>query len=201
MKTSSAGSSSQMTTRSTADSAHDHPAWEYVNPLLEKDALANFNHLRSEQELRVWANQSISNRALRNLLLSFALLCMLVASFSFCQGNVMAPIFMLLDFAIVALALKLIAAQSNVGDALRLEARDLLVLHSVRGARELEYRFPLAWVRINVEQHADQTRIWLSASGQSVEFGSFLNTQQRASLSKQVESFLDLAKSRALSTL
>jgi uncharacterized membrane protein len=76
-----------------------------------------------------------------------------------------------------------------------------VILRIERGAREQIYRFHLGWIRINLVQIDNQTRIWLSASGQSAQFGSFLNMQQRASLALQVESFLDLAKARALSTL
>jgi uncharacterized membrane protein len=200
MKMSTPGVPRQMTTRSTAETAQAIPGWEHCNPLLEKGALAKFNHSLSANALQVWANRSISYGALKQLLFCFAALCILVSTFSFLQGNVLAPIFMCVDFGIVALALSAIVRSAHARDTLSIDAQQV-ILRIERGAKEQIYRFHLGWIRINLARDDNQTRIWLSASGQSAQFGSFLNMEQRASLALQVESFLDLAKARALSTL
>jgi uncharacterized membrane protein len=201
MKMSTPSLIGQMTTRSTAGIAHAVDAWEHTNPLMEKGALAKFNHRFALNELQVWANRSISYSALKKLLVCFAALCILVSSFSFLQGNVLAPIFMCVDFAIVALAIMAIARRAHARDTLSIEDAQLVVVRIERGAHTQIYQFPLGWLRFNLSQGDNETRIWLSASGQSAQFGSFLNIEQRASLALQVESFLDLAKARALSTL
>ena len=160
---------------------------------------ANFNGYSTDTEFAVSANRSISESALKKIFLTLIIVCVMVAAFSYTQGNVLVPVFVVIDLTIVCGAILAVARASNARDTLvvDLESKQLLVLTTRK--RSISQRaFSLGWVRLQIEDTISAPRIFLTASGNSVEIGSFLNHEQRVSLANQLTSFLELAKARAL---
>jgi uncharacterized membrane protein len=175
------------------------PVWEHCNPRLEVGALAQFLGHNTEHELHAQSNQSLSPQALRHLLCAFSLLCAVVAAFSFLQGNVMAPFFLLVNMLIVAGALWALS-NSKAYDRLTQRDNGWLQLSSMRAGRALHVDLHPSWLVYEIGP-APNRRILISGQGHAVEFGSFLNNEQRARLGEQLVRFIDLAKARALSKL
>ena len=171
--------------------------WE--NPLIKPGTLANFNGYSTDTEFAVSTNRSISDSALRKIFLTLIIVCVMVAAFSFTQGNVLVPVFVIIDLAIVGGAILAVAQASNARDALIVDfdSKQLLV-RTTRKRSTTQRAFSIAWVRLKIEDPISAPRIYLTASGNSVEIGSFLNHEQRVSLANQLTSFLELAKARAL---
>ena len=171
----------------------------WVNPLIAPGALAQFNGFASDDEFTISANRSISNAGLKKIFFTFVFVCLVVAGFSYTQGNVLVPMFVVLDLAIVCGAIFAVARACSASDSIFVQASTgKLLVRSIRKSAESQQAFSIAWVRLQIEGNLDAPRIYLAASGSSVEIGSFLNHEQRVSLANQLKGFLELAKARAL---
>ena len=175
----------------------DDAVWE--NPLIAPGALALFNGFATESELTISANQSISNSGVKKILIALVSVCLLVAGFSYAQGNVWVLFFVILDLAIVCAAVLALAGARTASDSLFVDdCAGLLLVRSTNKRTTSQQTFNISWVRLQVEGPLEARRIYLTASGRSVEIGSFLNHEQRVSLLDQLKSFLELAKARVL---
>lgn len=171
--------------------------WE--NPLIAHDALAIFNGCASEHEFTVSANRSISNSGLKRFLAALTCVCIAVAGISYLQGNVLVPMFVVIDLAIICTAVLAVARASTATDTLYVDDQaGTLTVRSIGKRFTTQRSFNIRWVRLQIDGPLDAQRIYLTASGHSVEIGSFLNHEQRVSLANQLKSFLELAKARAL---
>ena len=171
----------------------------WVNPLIAPGALANFNGFVTDAEFSVSANRSISNLGLKKFFFALAFVCFVVAGFSYMQGNVLVPMFVILDLAIVCTAILAVARASMASDTIIVNADSKrLLVRSCRRQLTSQRTFNIGWVRLETEGSIHSPRIYLTSSGSSVEIGSFLNPEQRVSLASQLKVFLELAKARAL---
>ncbi len=171
--------------------------WE--NALIARGALAIFNGCATEHEFIVSANRSISNSGLKRFFIALACVCLAVAGVSYLQGNVLVPMFVIIDLAIICTAILAVARASTATDTLYVDdAAGLLWVRAIGKRSRTQQSFNIRWVRLQIEGPIDARRIYLTASGRSVEIGSFLNHEQRVSLANQLKSFLELAKARAL---
>ena len=171
----------------------------WANPLIARGALAVFNGCATEYEFTISANRSISNSGLRKLFIAIVCVCLAVAGVSYFQGNVLVPMFVLIDLAIICMAVFAVARASTATDILYVDDQaGLLWVRSIGKRSRTQQSFNIRWVRLQIEGPLDARRIYLTASGHSVEIGSFLNHEQRVSLANQLKSFLELAKARAL---
>ncbi len=174
----------------------DAAIWE--NPLIAPGTLAKFNSDRSAIRLKVSANKSITDLGVKKILVGLIVLSSLVAAFSFAQGNVLAPLFTLVDLSVVCLAMFAVARANTACDEVCLDAAaNQLVVRCTRQGRSKESVFNLGWVHMQLEAAGAGSHVFLGASGKRVEIGSFLNTEQRAGLKNQLQDFLELAKTRA----
>ena len=171
----------------------------WVNPLIAPGALANFNGFATDAEFTISANRSISNSGLKKLFFALAFACVVVAGFSYMQGNVWVPMFVLLDLAIVCAAIFAVARASRASDTIIVNSDDKrLLVRTCRRQLTSQRTFNLLWARLETTGPTHAPRIYLTASGSWVEIGSFLNHEQRVSLANQLKGFLELAKARAL---
>lgn len=188
-----------MTTRTTAK-ATALPSWEHVNSRLAVGALAQYRAQASADQLVIYANNSMDFMLLRRLFRAFALFCALICALSVLQGNIWAPIFLLLNGVMVAFAMRAVMRRCQAADSVTVRGRDLIARQNRLG-RQHEVVFPLAWVRLMVEHPRAESRVHLRVHSESMEIGSFLNREQRERMAEQLKTFLDLAKARAVSTL
>ena len=171
----------------------------WVNPLIAPGTLAHFNGVASDDQFTISANRSISNAGLKKIFFTLVFACFVVAGFSYAQGNVWVPMFVALDLAIVCSAMFAVARACVASDSLQLDTlAGTLFVRSISKRGTSQRSFNIRWVRLQIEGPLDAPRIYLTASGSSVEIGSFLNHEQRVSLANQLKSFLELAKARAL---
>ena len=171
----------------------------WVNPLIAPGALAHFNSVATDDEFTISANRSISNAGLKKIFFTLVCACLVVAGFSYAQGNVLVPMFVALDLAIVFSAIFAVARACVASDSLQIDAlTGTLLVRSIRKRGVSQRSFKISWVRLHIEAPIDAPRIYLTASGSYIESGSFLNHEQRVSLANQLKSFLELAKARAL---
>ena len=170
----------------------------WINPLIAPGALAHFNGVATDDEFTISANRSISDAGLKKIFATLVFVCCVVAGFSYAQGNVLVPVFVALDLAIVCSAIFAVARACTASDSLRLDSHNRLLVRSIRKRVVSQRSFNVSWVRLQMDGPIDAPRIYLTASGSSVEIGSFLNHEQRVSLANQLKSFLELAKARAL---
>ncbi len=171
----------------------------WVNPLIAPGTLAHFNGGASDDQFTISANRSISNAGLKKIFFTLVVACFVVAGFSYAQGNVWVPMFVALDLVIVCSAMFAVARACVASDSLQLDTlAGTLFVRSISKRGTSQRSFNIRWVRLQIEGPLDAPRIYLTASGSSVEIGSFLNHEQRVSLANQLKSFLELAKARAL---
>jgi uncharacterized membrane protein len=112
----------------------------------------------------------------------------LVALVTFSQGNVFAPVFALLDSAVVALSLRWVW---------RLGERTEVIAW---GERLLEVRRPPLsepalrahpyWVTLRVGRRRGQAQVWLASRGAEVEVGAFLSEDERLDLAERLKQLL-----------
>lgn len=180
--------------------ASARPKWTHVNPRVSADALAQYRMHATEQELVVFANSSMDAQVAWRVFRAFAFFCICICAFSVAQGNIGAPLFLLLNGALVMLALRSVQRRCQAHDQVLVQGADLIG-RQIRFTQQAEVVFPLAWVQLMVEHPGAECRTYLRARGEWMEIGSFLNREQRERLAEQLKTFLDLAKARAVSTL
>ena len=171
----------------------------WVNPLIAPGSLAHFNGCATDAAFTISANRSISSLGLKRFFVALIAVCLTVACFSYMQGNILVPLFVALDLAIVCAATFAVAQAGMASDSLTVDAENqLLRVRSIKKRAALQQSFNISWVRLQIQGSTHAPRIYLTASGNSVEIGSFLNNEQRVSLASQLKVFLELAKARAL---
>uniref|UniRef100_A0A8J8AZ48 Aldehyde dehydrogenase family protein n=1 Tax=Coralloluteibacterium stylophorae TaxID=1776034 RepID=A0A8J8AZ48_9GAMM len=97
----------------------------------------------------------------------------LVALFSFFQGNVYAPVFWLLDAAIVGAALRWCWRQGERREVVVLDAREVTITRAAGAGSSGEalFRGHPYWTRVVVEDERGSPRILLVSRGRRVEIG------------------------------
>ena len=169
----------------------------------------SINGVFEEQRIQVYPNRSLSTPALQRILAFFFAACAVVAAFSWAQGNIWAPIFALGNVAAVAAGLRAAWRASEacdlvfctyVSDATSTRQTQRLVVENRRGQRTVRCEFDPLWARVVQQARTGgPARLLLISHGRSVELGSFLNADQRETLSVKIKEFLRKARERAVS--
>ncbi|HZP66792.1 MAG TPA: DUF2244 domain-containing protein [Rudaea sp.] len=106
------------------------------------------------------------------------------------QGNVLAPVFAVLELCLLAYCLRRVWLASRHGQVITLTAERLEIV----GARtEAPLRFHPYWVRVRLESPARRgwpSRLMLGSHGREVEIGSFLNEAERRQLAHELQQLL-----------
>lgn len=123
----------------------------------------------------------------------------LVALFSFFQGNVYAPVFWLLDAAIVGAALRWCWRQGERREVVVLDAREVTITRAAGAGSSGEalFRGHPYWTRVVVEDERGSPRILLVSRGRRVEIGGFLGPAERRALADRLRDLLATAAGRA----
>lgn len=169
----------------------------------------SINGVFEEQRIQVYPNRSLSAPALQRILAFFFAACAVVAVFSWAQGNFWAPIFALLNVSAVALGLRAAWRASQacdllfcayVSDATSTRQIERLIVENRRGRHAVRCEFDPLWAQVVQQAHTGgPARLLLISHGRSVELGSFLNADQRETLSVKIKEFLRKARERAIS--
>ncbi len=134
------------------------------------------------------------NRAMRpaQLIAAFAFVAVasiVVAAFSWSQGNVFAPLFAVLELSLLALCLRLVWLAGDKAEVVAIGPAEV----AVRRLPELSeaFRAPPQWVRLD---HRDG-RLMLASSGRAVEIGACLGEAERRSLAERLRGLIGAASS------
>ncbi|HEY8682061.1 MAG TPA: DUF2244 domain-containing protein [Rhodanobacter sp.] len=128
-------------------------------------------------------NRTLSRRGLRRLIMVLVALALITAGLGAWQGNVFAPLFALLESAVVAVALRAAWRSGDRSERITIDASSLEV-QSLPGRRST--RFQVYWVRVLLEPGNRRQRLLLSSHGRELEIGAFLAEQERVELSKKL---------------
>lgn len=121
-----------------------------------------------------------------------ALLSLVTALFSWLHGNAFAPLFTLLELALVAGCLRQVWRQGDRCEVVAIAADRVEVRLAADGP--VVFQAHPYWTR--VVQDADG-RVALGSQGRSVVIGAFLGASERQGLAQRLRSLLDRASGRA----
>lgn len=111
------------------------------------------------------------------------------------QGNVLAPVFALLDAAFIALVLRWVWRQGERFEVIALDARRLEVRRSAQDGPAFEAH-PY-WVRVSLDGGGGRERVLLGSQGRQVEVGAFLPPGERLELAARLKELLAAASGRS----
>lgn len=147
--------------------------------------------------LEIRPNRSITAAGLRGFFVMMAMTSLVVAGFSFAQGNVFAPVFAVLELSLLGFCLRLVWRSLNRGERVVFREDSVDVERDSEG---LVARFNPYWVRVASEAGSSSTerrRVFLTSHGRSVEVGAFLNEGERAGLEERLKQLIALRHARA----
>lgn len=130
-------------------------------------------------------NRALSRVGLMRWFVAIVLTCMLVASVSAWYGNVFAPLFALLDLALLALAFSAVWRAGERAEWIELAPECITVRREISGVVSDAGRFHPAWVRlIRRAQRFNGAgeRLLLGSHGRALEIGAFLAEEERNQL-------------------
>lgn len=118
-----------------------------------------------------------------------AAVSMVVAIYSFMQGNVFAPLFALAHMAFVAFALRWAWRGGERYEVVAVDSRSVTVRRSAQPG--LAFEAAPHWVRVALEGKDEDVRVVLGSSGRRIVLGSFLAPEERRRLASRLKDMLD----------
>ena len=146
----------------------------------------------SGAQLRLRPPRALTARQFVALFASLAALMWLAALLGWWGGNVFAPVFALLDSALVAVALRWTWRLGERREIISVGPDAVEVWRSAQPAPA--FRAHPAWVRLDVED--DGARIALASSGVRCEVGTFLGPGERRHLAQRLTALLEASRIR-----
>lgn len=129
------------------------------------------------------------------LFVALSLATFTVACFAWwSQGNVLAPVFALLDAAFIAVVLRWVWRQGDRFEVIAVDPRHLEVRRSAQPGPAFEAH-PY-WVRVSVDGGGGRERVLLGSQGRQVEVGAFLPPGERLELAARLKELLAAASGR-----
>jgi uncharacterized membrane protein len=147
-----------------------------------------------ELQLLLRPRRALTASQFRGLFAVLVLAISLVAAASYSQGNVFAPLFALLDIAIVAWGLGWAWRAGERFEAIALDRQRLEVRCSGQSAPVFSAH-PY-WVRLSLAGQGGTVQVRLGSHGRSVEVGAFLVEAERRDLAQRLKELLAAASGR-----
>lgn len=114
---------------------------------------------------------------------------MVVAIYSFVQGNVFAPLFALAHMAFVAFALRWAWRGGERYEVVEVDSRSVSVRRSAQAG--LAFEAEPRRVRVGLEGKDEDVRVVLGSSGRRIVLGTFLAPEERLRLASRLKDMLD----------
>jgi uncharacterized membrane protein len=150
----------------------------------------------SDAAIEVRPNQSMDQSVFLKVRNVFVGVSVLVAGYSFIQGNVFAPFFALVNITILMLLFQQVWKSQDYEERLDYTNGTLFV-ECRKGANTRRAEFNPLWVRFEADPSAKCSGL-LICNGISFQLGGFLNPEQRKLLFRRVNDFLARARESAL---
>jgi uncharacterized membrane protein len=170
--------------------------WEYFNPRIAEDSLAEYVGYCDERQLCASANRSLTPTQAKYLCFGFGAACSIVVAFTYLQGNIIAPLFLLINALILSFAARAVWKASDSGDFVGRLPDGSLELWQKRRGQIAKRRFTSA-ARALIEDD----RVWIVSGPERVQVGEFLNPDQRSRFFVRLERLLRLANAPLVSKL
>lgn len=141
-------------------------------------------------------NRSASVAQLRQFLLGFGAVCGVVCALGYVQGNLLAPVFGVLDVLLVAWALWWTWRSADRSDSVIWDGAEVRV-EMRRGQQVSRLGFHPYWVKLerrSAERRGDPDRVLLGSHGRFVELGRFLGAERRQRFAADVAALLAQAR-------
>lgn len=106
-----------------------------------------------------------------------------VASFSFWQGNVFAPVFAVLDLLLVGSCLWWVWRRGDDFDRVSID-RTALTVERYRRGRTWQARYATPWARLWAQPQAQRVALLVGSHGKATEIGDFLADDERERLER-----------------
>ncbi len=153
------------------------------------------NRLNGAVEIVARPNQSATAAALLAVFAALSVSVLTVSLFSFVWGNVLAPVFALLDVLLVGFCLQLVWRRGADFDRIRLGA-DEVAIECKRGPSARSVVYQTGWARVWSEADARRSRacVYVGSHGRRTEVGSFLVDAERARLESLIKIRLGQAR-------
>ncbi len=135
-------------------------------------------------------NRALSREQFRRLLWELGIASLLVAALAAWGGNVLAPLFTLIEIPVVVIAFWAVWRSGDRRERITLDTNKVCVEHLPAGGRR-GCTFPAAWTRVRVTRRNDGHRhVVLSAQGREQEVGLCLGDDERMQLSRWLRTML-----------
>jgi uncharacterized membrane protein len=170
--------------------------WNHFNPRIEEGLLAQFDGFASETELCASANRSLTPAQAKKLCWAYSVLCIAVVAATYLQGNVIAPVFLLINAGILAFAARLVWRASDSGDYVRVSPEGCVEVWRKRRGQVAKTTF-VGPPRAIWEREA----LWLVAGNKRELVAEFLNPDQRSRFFEHLERLIHLANAPLVSKL
>ena len=147
----------------------------------------------------VFPHRSLSRSGLIGFLVAQSLAAGIFALLAASQGNVLAPVFALLELGVVAYCLLRVWRMSGEGQIITLTPSRLQVTATRAGSAQ----FHPYWVQVRLETgrwHGWPSRLLLGSHGRMVEVGKFLNEAERRILAQRLTQLLRPMQDRGRAT-
>ncbi len=136
--------------------------------------------------------RSATAATLKRVVAGFGLVSLLVTGYAASQGNIVAPLFGLLNFAAVALAFRAVWLRGEDRDEFYVVG-DELIIDQARGGRCWRERVNAWWARVVLVADPRPNwppRVLLCSHGRELEVGVFLSADARAELAARLGDLL-----------
>jgi uncharacterized membrane protein len=137
----------------------------------------------------VLPHRSLSRTGLAGFLVAQSLAAGIFAALAAWQGNVLAPVFAVLELGVVAYCLQRVWRASGVGQIITLTPSRLEIDAAGAGVTQ----FHPYWVRVRLvpgRRRGWPNRLLLGSHGREVEVGEFLNEAERRILAQRITDLL-----------
>lgn len=138
----------------------------------------------------VLPHRSLSRVGLIAFLVAQGFAAGLMAGLAAWRGNVLAPVFAVLELGVVTWCLRRVWFASGLGQLITLTPSQLAIT-SARGAETVQ--FHPYWVRVHLRDGLERgwpSRLVLRSHGREVEIGAFLNDEERRQLAQRLTELL-----------
>jgi uncharacterized membrane protein len=153
------------------------------------------SRLNGAVEIVARPNRSAGPATLLGVFVALSVSVFTVSLISFVFGNVLAPVFALLDVLLVGYCLRLVWRRGADFDRIRLGA-DEVAIESRRGAAARSVVYKTGWARVWSEPGGrdDLATVYVGSHGRRTEVGSFLAGAERARLESLIKIRLGQAR-------
>ncbi|NJR44172.1 DUF2244 domain-containing protein [bacterium] len=159
-------------------------------------SLSAINGSFSETVIEVRPNQSMNRQSFGRVRAVFIAVTVLVAGFSFIQGNWFAPLFALINVLILSFIFELVWRGQDFEERLAYVNGRILV-ETRHGQRMQKADFDPLWVRFEADPQKNCAGLLVS-HGIQFRLGGFLNPEQRKLLASRMQELLSRAREAAL---